>query len=161
MTELEVRDNVDLISEKEEMKQEETKEEVETKVEKEEKSTSEATEQKKAPTENEVGKQEKTEGKKETKKVEKKEEQLKEGRIYTIPLRKAFNVPSRKRAKKAMKIVKEFISRHEKIPLENIKISNKLNEKIWARGIQKPPRRVKVKTMISDTNVFVELHNEG
>ncbi len=63
-------------------------------------------------------------------------------RIYTIPLRKAYYVPRKKRANKAIRIIREFIKRH--LHVDTVKISQDLNEYVWARNCEKPPRKVKV-----------------
>ena len=71
---------------------------------------------------------------------------LKEGEhtvTYVIPLAKAYDAPRKKRAKVAIRLIREFIERHLHTP-EKIVIHNKLNEEIWSRSIEKPPRRVKV-----------------
>ena len=75
--------------------------------------------------------------------------------VYMINLKKAFEKPRNKRAKRAMKIVREFIAKHTKTPLENVRLSNHLNSVVWTRGIQKPPRRIKVKTVRSDGKSYV------
>jgi len=80
--------------------------------------------------------------KKEIEEVKPEKERLEE-RIYTIPLRRAWIVSRRKRTPKAVKLVRDFVLRHMKA--ESIVISNDLNEELWSRGIQKPPRRVRVK----------------
>jgi len=67
---------------------------------------------------------------------------------YTIPLRDAFNVPVTKRASKAVKIVREFLSRHTKAG--EIRIDSSINEALWSRGIKKPLRRIKVKVVRED-----------
>jgi large subunit ribosomal protein L31e len=64
-------------------------------------------------------------------------------RIYTIPLRKAWNTPKYKRSKKAISLVKAFVERHMK-PTEVI-IDPIVNEHIWSRGIGNPPRKIRVK----------------
>lgn len=64
-------------------------------------------------------------------------------RIYTIPLRKQFmKAPRTKRAKRAVKAIKDYVKKHMKV--ETVLIGKSLNEKIWERGIQKPPPRVSV-----------------
>lgn len=80
--------------------------------------------------------------KKEIEEVKPEKEGLEE-RIYTIPLRRAWIVSRRKRTPKAVKLVRDFVLRHMKA--ESIVISNDLNEELWSRGIQKPPRRIRVK----------------
>lgn len=78
---------------------------------------------------------------------EEKEErsEIVEERIYTIPLSRVWIRPRTKRAPRAVRLIKEFVERHMKVEKDSIRISNDLNEKIWSRGIQKPPRKIKVK----------------
>jgi large subunit ribosomal protein L31e len=84
------------------------------------------------------------------------EEELVEERIYTIPFYPKLKLSTRqKRAPRAIRIMKEFIYRHMKA--EDIIIDNELNEFIWARGIQKPPRKVRVRA-IKDDEGIVELY---
>lgn len=63
--------------------------------------------------------------------------------IYTIPLRDAYELPRPNRAKKAVRIVKEFLARHTKS--ESVRLDPSVSRALWARGIEKPPRKVKVK----------------
>ncbi|OYT61407.1 MAG: 50S ribosomal protein L31e [Thermofilum sp. ex4484_15] len=63
--------------------------------------------------------------------------------MYTIPLRYAYFVPRPKRANKAIKLIREFVRRHLKV--ERVVIGNDVNEKIWERNRERPPRRIKVK----------------
>jgi large subunit ribosomal protein L31e len=66
-------------------------------------------------------------------------------RVYVIPLRKVKNVPRTIRSPRAIRFVKEFIGKHMKT--EDIKIDASVNEKIWERGIQKIPPKIKVKAV--------------
>jgi len=70
-------------------------------------------------------------------------EEIIDERIYVIPLAKARHGPRNKRAKKAIRYLRKFIERHFKP--ESLIISQPVNEKIWSRGIQKPPRKIKVR----------------
>jgi large subunit ribosomal protein L31e len=72
-----------------------------------------------------------------------KEEEIIDERIYVIPLAKARNGPRNKWAKKSIRFLREFMTRHFKP--ESLIISQEVNEKIWERGIQKPPRKLKVR----------------
>jgi large subunit ribosomal protein L31e len=86
---------------------------------------------------------------------EKPEEEIVEERIYTIPLSKAWIGPPRKRAPRAMRIIKSFLTKHMKLEKreeeeeeeepKKLIISNEVNEKVWSRGIEKPPRKVRVR----------------
>jgi large subunit ribosomal protein L31e len=71
------------------------------------------------------------------------EEEIIDERIYIIPLAKARRGPRNKRAKKAIRYLREFMERHFKP--ESLVISQEVNEAIWARGIQKPPRKIKIR----------------
>ena len=78
-------------------------------------------------------------------------------RLYTIPLGKAYEAVRKKRAKRAVTLVKTFISRHMKIEDEaDLAIDPALNEYLWTRGIEKPPRRVRVRAT-KDRDGFVKV----
>jgi large subunit ribosomal protein L31e len=70
-------------------------------------------------------------------------EEIIDERIYIIPLAKARKGPRTKWAKKSIRYLREFITRHFKP--ESLVISQEVNERIWERGIQKPPRKLKVR----------------
>ncbi len=91
--------------------------------------------------------------KQETKAAEKNEEK-KDERIFTIPLRKAFRTERTRMGNKAMLIVREFLERHMK---GEVKIGSSINESVWARGIQKPPRRLRVHATKEGSTVYAEL----
>jgi large subunit ribosomal protein L31e len=66
-------------------------------------------------------------------------------RVYTIPLGDAYDYTRKRRVPRAVKILRQFVSRHMKVELDEVSISNMLNNSMWTRSIQKPPRRVKVR----------------
>ena len=93
-----------------------------------------------------------------------------EERFYTIPLGKTWIMPPNKRAPKAIRIIRDFIRRHMKLEAKaegeeeeetepkRVIISNEVNEKIWSRGIEKPPRKIRVRAAKDkDGNVTVYL----
>lgn len=86
---------------------------------------------------------------------EKKEKKILEERVYTIPFYSVMKSTRTKRANKAVRVVKKFISRH--MHSDNVKISADLNERLWSRGIQKPPRRLRVKALKYEDSVVAEL----
>ena len=63
-------------------------------------------------------------------------------RSYTVPLGIAFEAPPYRRAKVAIRMIKEFTTRHMKAT--EIRIAKEVNELVWARGIRHPPRRLKL-----------------
>jgi large subunit ribosomal protein L31e len=91
-------------------------------------------------------------------KRKKKEEEkdIVEERIYTVPLARALVRPPKKRAPRAMQMIRAFITKHmklemrveaeeEKGELPKLVINNDVNEKVWSRGIEKPPRKIRVR----------------
>lgn len=84
----------------------------------------------------------------------------KKERIYTVPLGKAYNYVRTKRAIRAVDLLRAFVSRHMKVPGWSVKISEALNESIWSRSMQKPPRKVKVKAVAEGEVVKVSLPDE-
>ena len=114
-----------------------------------------------APTETEE--EEKAEEVEETEEKKKKreeipEEEIVEERIYTIPLSRAWIAPRKKRAPRAMRMVKAFIEKHMKIETGTkteeeeeeegrLVVSEEVNRKLWSRGIEKPPRNIRVRAV--------------
>jgi len=69
-----------------------------------------------------------------------------EEKIYTIPLRHVWAVtPRGRRAPRAVRDVRDFVSRHMKA--EEVSISNEINSAIWSRSINKPPRKITVRAV--------------
>ena len=71
------------------------------------------------------------------------EEEIIDERIYIIPLAKARRGPRNKYSNKAIRYLREYMERHFKP--EALVISQEVNVAIWARGIQKPPRKIKIR----------------
>ena len=113
-----------------------------------------------APTEEEEAK---------PRKKKEEEEEIVEERIYTIPLARALVRPPKKRAPRAMQLIRAFVTKHmklemrveeeeEKEELPKLVISNDVNEKVWGKGIEKPPRKIRVRAAKDkDGNVTVYL----
>ena len=86
------------------------------------------------------------EGVEEREEIEEEEapkEEIIDERIYVVPLAKARRGPRNKRAKKAIRYLRDYMTRHFKP--ESLVITQEVNEKIWERSIQKPPRKLKVR----------------
>ena len=68
-----------------------------------------------------------------------------EVREMTIPLRAAWSVPRTRRANRAMAQIKRHVSQHmKKTDEEEIWIDESVNHVIWSRGMQNPPRKIRV-----------------
>ncbi len=95
-----------------------------------------------------------------------------EERVYTIPLRRAWLSPRKRRAPRAMRLIKGFVQRHMKLKpkageeveeeVGKVIIDNEVNEWVWRHGIEKPPRRIKVRVSKDEEgNVYVRLAEGG
>ena len=114
-------------------------------------------------------KEEFLETKKRARTREEDDEDIVEERFYTIPLRNAWISPRKKRAPKAARIVKKFVLKHMKIRTEEeeeeeperLVIDNEVNEKLWSKGIEKPPRKIRVRVIKNTEGVVTVLLAEG
>jgi len=94
----------------------------------------------------------------EKKREEAPEEEIVEERIYTIPLSRAWISPRKKRAPRAVRMVRSFVQKHMKIETKakteeeeeeagKLVMSDEVNKKLWSRGIEKPPRKIRVRAV--------------
>ena len=111
----------------------------------------------------------KTQAKEEAKaQRKKKDDDIVEERFYTIPLQRALVRPPKKRAPRAIQIIKLFAAKHMKIQtkvteedegeeLPQVIVTQEVNEKVWGRGIEKPPRRIKTR-VTKDKDGYVTVY---
>ncbi|ADC64222.1 Ribosomal protein L31e [Ferroglobus placidus DSM 10642] len=75
-------------------------------------------------------------------------------RVYSIRLKhKMKRYPRWLRAKKAIRYVRRFLSKHMKADEDKIRLDTKINEKIWERGAQKPPTKIRIRAVKFDDGV--------
>ncbi len=82
---------------------------------------------------------------------EKDEKKIVDERVYTIPLRKVWIAPIKKRAPRAMKMIRNFVKKNMKTTM--VIIDSEVNEKVWSRGIEQPPRKIRVTTTKDEDGV--------
>ena len=85
-------------------------------------------------------------------------------REYVVPLRRKTRfAPKWRRSKKAVSVLKEFISKHMKT--DNVIVCNDLNMHLWENGSRNPPGKVSVialKTKINNVELtLVNLLEKG
>ena len=129
--------------EKAEKKKEETAEAKveEKKLEPKAEAKLEKAEAKPAPKKEEKKQEKKPEAKKELKKPE----EVLEEKVITLSLREAWKAPRNRRAKAAVRVLKEQLKRHIK---KDTKIELSVNKAIWKRGIKNPPRKIKLNVKV-------------
>uniref|UniRef100_A0A7J3ZJ19 Large ribosomal subunit protein eL31 n=1 Tax=Fervidicoccus fontis TaxID=683846 RepID=A0A7J3ZJ19_9CREN len=71
-----------------------------------------------------------------------------ETRVLTVNLSRVYWGRRSNRAARAVRYLKEWIKR--RLRAEQVLIEEGLNKLIWSRGIEKPPRKVKVKVVIEE-----------
>ena len=82
-------------------------------------------------------------------------------RVYTVPLKKAWRRKKSRRAEAAVRFLRSFMARHMKTEEEKVKIDGKVNELIWSRSMNNPPRKIRVVAQkLDDGTVIVSLPEE-
>lgn len=74
-----------------------------------------------------------------------------EEKIFVVPIGEVKKAPRYRRARRAAKLIREYLARHMKS--ERIKLDPKLNEKLWERGQEKPPSKIRVKAVKDEDGV--------
>ncbi len=89
--------------------------------------------------------------------------------VFTVPLTVTRHVPRTKRAPRAIKEIKDYVRQHladktmskEEVPEKDVWIDYRLNEHLWSKGIEHPPRKVRVKAIrFEDGLIEVSLPEE-
>ncbi len=76
----------------------------------------------------------------------------------TIPLRAAWNVPRNRRANRAIAEIKNHVTRHMKLTEnEEVWIDEAVNHAIWSRGMQHPPRKIRVVCQRQENFRYIEV----
>lgn len=73
---------------------------------------------------------------------------------YTINLGRARSFSRRKRASKAMKILREQLENREG---EDVSISPEVNSEIWKNGMERPPAKIEVEVVETSTGLTAVL----
>lgn len=82
-----------------------------------------------------------------------------EERVYTINLGKALLSQPQHRAVRAVNMVREFASKHMRGSV--VKIDEDLAHQIWERGARSPPRRIRVRIWVGDSDEIIVSKYDG
>ncbi len=75
-------------------------------------------------------------------------------RIYSLRIKhKMKRYPRWLRSKKAIAYIRRFLSKHMKTEEDKVKIDQSINLKIWERGSQKPPARIRIRAVKFDDGI--------
>ena len=102
------------------------------------------------------------EAKEETKPEAPEEEEgleIVEEKFYDLNLRRLWSAPREKRTPKAVRFLREYISRRMKT--DEVSISEATNRMLWSRGISKPPRKIRVRAVKDKDGRVIIFPGEG
>jgi len=71
-------------------------------------------------------------------------------RIYTVPFGRVYSYLHTRRTRRAMKMLREFLARHFKVKDDAVRISAGVNDAMWRDGMQKPPRKLKLRGVLEN-----------
>jgi len=71
-----------------------------------------------------------------------------EAMVYVVNLSRVYWGRKTNRADRAVKYVERFVARHTKA--DKVWISNQVNNYIWERSREKPPRRIKILVILEE-----------
>src|SRR5512136_1638714 len=78
-------------------------------------------------------------------KPEEEEIEIVEEKAYIVNLREAWKAPLKQRTPRAITELRNFVKRNMKV--ESVIMSNEINEQVWSRSIEKPPRKLKIRAV--------------
>ncbi|MEM0199186.1 MAG: 50S ribosomal protein L31e [Desulfurococcaceae archaeon] len=76
--------------------------------------------------------------------------------VHVIPLKRVYFGRRFNRADRAVRLIKKYVARHFK-DAEKIVIDPAVNQYVWSRGREKPPRRITVEIMFDKENKVAEV----
>jgi len=81
-----------------------------------------------------------------------------EERVVTVPLRDVKRAPVQKRADKAMRVIRSHLAKHFAVDEDDVRLDPAINETVWAKGRQNPPRKLRVRAarFVEDGEPIVE-----
>ena len=83
-----------------------------------------------------------------------------EVRELTVDLHKRYSAPKPGRANKSINVIRLKVSKIFHIPLDSVKLSNSVNEAVWAHGRTKPPHSIQLALKKDEDQVQVFLFSE-
>ena len=93
------------------------------------------------------------EKKAEASKKEEPKKKLLLDRVFVIPLYDAYKKSRSHRARRAMSLLKEFICKHAKVTVENVRVSTEINSFVLTRGARNPAKKVRVRVEKDDAGM--------
>lgn len=81
-------------------------------------------------------------------------------RDYVVPFRHAYWLGRTNRTKRAVNFLRKFVKKHLKT--DDVVIDGKVNQFMWSRSIEKPPRRIAIHVgLTKEKKAYVYLSTKG
>jgi len=91
--------------------------------------------------------------------AEEEELEIVEEKFYDLNLRRIWTAPREKRTPRAVRFLRAFVARRMKT--DDVAISEAANSMLWARGISKPPRKIRVRVVKDKEGRVIVFPGEG
>lgn len=82
-----------------------------------------------------------------------------EERVFTVPLDHAWVAPIKNRVPRTIRILREFTKKNMKA--DEVHIGQEVSEKLWSRGIEGAPRKIRIRAVRDEDNVVTVHLVEG
>lgn len=90
---------------------------------------------------------------------EEEEMEIVEEKFYVLNLRRIWTAPREKRTPRAVRYLREYVARRMKT--DEVSLSEEANSMLWARGISKPPRKIRVRAVKDKEGRVIVFPGEG
>ena len=91
--------------------------------------------------------------------AEEEELEIVEEKFYDLNLRRIWTAPREKRTPRAIRYLRAFVARRMKT--DEVSLSEAANQMLWARGISKPPRKIRVRVVKDKEGRVIVFPGEG
>jgi len=82
-----------------------------------------------------------------------------EERVFIVPLDRAWVGPIKKRVPRTIRILREFAKKNMKT--DEVLLDQAVNERLWSRGIEGAPRKIRIRAVRDEENVVTVHLVEG
>ncbi|HEV2119857.1 MAG TPA: 50S ribosomal protein L31e [Candidatus Bathyarchaeia archaeon] len=90
---------------------------------------------------------------------EEEEIEIVEEKFYDLNLRRIWTAPREKRTPRAIRYVRQYAA--QRMKTDNVSLSEETNSLLWARGISKPPRKIRIRVVKDKEGKVIVFPGEG
>jgi large subunit ribosomal protein L31e len=90
---------------------------------------------------------------------EEEEIEIVEEKFYDLNLRRIWTAPREKRTPRAVRYIRQYAA--QRMKTDNVSLSEETNSLLWARGISKPPRKIRIRVVKDKEGKVIVFPGEG